>query len=252
MARLALVTGGCRRLGAAISLTLAQAGYDLALHGHNNAEPEPWLATALSEGNAAWRGFVADFTQPDAATALFDKVVEYFGRPPDLLVNGASLFGQDQLCDVTSDDLQSHAAVGYIAPTLLIRAFAGAETNAAPGERSVVNLLDQRLVRPHRDQLAYTLSKFGLAGLTQVAAQTLAPHIRVNAVGPGLTVPTNDYDDEQMRRLAARMPLGRLALPAEVAAAVLFLDRAKTLNGQVIHVDGGAHLVSFERDFMHL
>ena len=246
MAPLALVTGGCRRLGAAIAARLAAAGYALALHGHHDAEPEPGLVEALI--GVEWQGFVADLADPAAAGALFADVARRFGRAPDLLVNSASLFGQDRLADTSAAALAEHHAVNVAAPALLLQAFAAADGE----ERAVVNILDQRVRKPHGDQLAYTLSKLALAGLTEIAARELAPAIRVNAVAPGLTLATDDYDGEQMTRLAALMPLRRLPIPADIADAVLFLARADGVIGQTLFVDGGAHHLSFERDFMHL
>ncbi len=242
---LALVTGGCRRLGAGIAAALARAGYDLALHGSHDADPEPALAAALRAGGATWHGFVADFIDPATAPALFARVVARCGRAPDLLVNGASVFGQDRLADVTADDLARAYAVNCLAPTLLVQAFAAA---GGAGDRSVVNILDQRIAHPHPDQLSYTLAKLALAGLTRIGAAG----IRINGVAPGLTIATDDYDEGQMQRLAGLMPLARLSTPDDIAAAVLFCARTPAFDRQIIYVDGGAHLVPFERDFMHL
>jgi len=243
---LALVTGGCRRLGASIAARLACAGYALALHGHHDATPDAEFAEALVD--VEWHGFVADFAAPDAAEQLWAGVAARFGRAPDLLVNSASLFGQDRLDTVTAADLATHHAVNCAVPALLTRCFA-----AAGGEgRAIVNILDQRICRPHGDQLAYTLSKLALAGLTQIAARDLAPRIRVNAVAPGLTLATDDYAPEQVARLAAAMPLARLSTPADIAEAVLFLAETPGVTGQVVFVDGGAHHVTYPRDFMHL
>ncbi len=251
-APLALVTGGHRRLGAHIAAELARAGYRIAIHGSHDAEPDAELAGALAAGGRDWHGFVADFADPASAERLMEEVVAHFGGPPDLLVNSASLFGQDRLDSVGADDLARHFAVNASAPALLTKAFAAAVPKEAGGarDRSIVNILDQRLHHPHADQFAYTLSKFALAGLTQAGAQVLAPHIRVNAVAPGLTLVTPDYAEGQAERLAGLMPLARLPLPGEVAQAVLYLARARATTGQVLHVDGGAHLVSYDRDFM--
>jgi NAD(P)-dependent dehydrogenase (short-subunit alcohol dehydrogenase family) len=243
--RLALVTGGCRRLGAAVAAALARAGHDLALHGSHDAVPEPALAAVLAETGVAWRGFVADFTDPASAPGLFAAVTASFGRAPDLLVNGASVFGQDRLADVTAGDLAQAHAVNCAAPALLVQAFAAA---GGGGDRSVVNILDQRIAHPHPDQLSYTLAKLGLAGLTRIGAAG----IRMNGVAPGLTLATDDYDAGQMARLAALMPLRRLPTPADIAAAVQFCAAAAELDRQILYVDGGAHLVPFIRDFMHL
>lgn len=250
-APIALVTGGHRRLGARIALALGQTGYRLALHGSHDCELEGWLAEGLDAAGVEWVGFVADFEQPDTALGLMRDVTAHFGCAPDLLVNSAALFGQDRLENVTADALMRHHAVNCAAPALLTQAFA--EGQAGRAGRSIVNILDQRLSHPHGDQLAYTLSKQALAGLTQITARELAGHgIRVNAVAPGLTIATDDYDAAQMQRLAGMMPLEALPVPQDIAEAVLYLASARSVTGQVIAVDGGAQLRSYARDFMHL
>jgi len=249
-APLALVTGGHRRLGAVIAATLVGAGYRIAIHGSHDAEPDAALADALAASGLDWHGFIADFADPASAERLLAEVIAHFGGPPDLIVNSASVFGQDRLETVSADDLSRHFAINASAPALLTKAFAAALPADDATDRAIVNILDQRLSHPHADQFAYTLSKFALAGLTRAAAQVLAPRIRVNAVAPGLTLVTPDYAEGQAERLAGLMPLARLPSPQEVAEAVLYLARAKATTGQVIHVDGGAHMVAYEGDFM--
>lgn len=248
--RLALITGGHRRLGAAIAAALAQAGYALAIHGSHDVHLDEALADSFDMHGTSWEGFVADFTDPEAAEELIASVATTFGRPPDLLVNSAAIFGQDRLENVTAQDLMRHYAVNCAAPTLLTKAFATVPAGTA--DRCIVNILDQRIEHPHGDQLAYTLSKMALAGLTKLSARELAPQVRVNAVAPGLTIATPDYSDLQMRALTAAMPLGRLPLSAQIAEAVLYLAQATATTGQVLYVDGGAHMRGYARDFMHL
>lgn len=248
--RLALVTGGHRRLGGIIAGALARAGHSLAIHGSHDTRLDSHLALTFEEEGTEWDGFVADFADPDSAEELVARVAERFGRPPDILVNSAAIFGQDRLDTVSADDLMRHFAVNCAAPVLLTKAFA--TIPAGPGDRCIVNILDQRLDHPHADQLAYTLSKFALAGLTRTSAQSLAPRVRVNAVAPGLTIATPDYDAAQMERLEAMMPLERLPQGDQIAQAVLYLAEATATTGQTLYVDGGAHLRSYDRDFMHL
>lgn len=248
--RLALVTGGHRRLGGIIAAALAKAGHSLALHGSHDTRLDSHLALTLEEQGTEWEGFVVDFADPESAEELVATVAARFGRPPDILVNSAAMFGQDRLDSVTADDLMRHYAVNCAAPTLLTKAFA--TIPAGVGDRCIVNLLDQRIDHPHGDQLAYTLSKLALAGLTRTAANSLAPQVRVNAVAPGLTIATPDYDEAQMDRLAAMMPLARLPQAEQIAEAVLYLVNASAVTGQTLYVDGGAHLRSYDRDFMHL
>ena len=248
--RLALVTGGHRRLGGIIAAAFAQAGYSLAIHGSHDTRLDSHLALTLEDNATEWDGFTVDFADPEGAEELVALVAERFGRPPDVLVNSAAIFGQDRLDSVNAGDLMRHYAVNCAAPTLLTKAFA--TVPAGTGDRCIVNILDQRIDHPHGDQLAYTLSKIALAGLTRLSASTLAPQIRVNAVAPGLTIATPDYDDDQMERLSTLMPLARLPQAEEIAQAVLYLAGASAVTGQTLYIDGGAHLRSYDRDFMHL
>ena len=248
--RLALVTGGHRRLGGIIAAALAKAGHSLALHGSHDTRLDSHLALTLEEEGTEWDGFVVDFADPEGAEELVAKVAARLGRPPDILVNSAAIFGQDRLDTVTADDLMRHYAVNCAAPTLLTKAFATVPAGA--GDRCIVNILDQRIDHPHGDQLAYTLSKLALAGLTRTSATGLAPKVRVNAVAPGLTIATPDYDEAQMERLGELMPLGRLPQADDIAQAVLYLVDAAAVTGQTLYVDGGAHIRSYDRDFMHL
>ena len=248
--RLALVTGGHRRLGGIIAAAFAQAGYSLAIHGSHDTRLDSHLALTLEDNATEWDGFTVDFADPEGAEELVALVAERFGRPPDVLVNSAAIFGQDRLDSVNAGDLMRHYAVNCAAPTLLTKAFA--TVPAGTGDRCIVNILDQRIDHPHGDQLAYTLSKMALAGLTRLSAATLAPQIRVNAVAPGLTIATPDYDDVQIERLSTLMPLARLPQAEQIAQAVLFLAGASAVTGQTLYIDGGAHLRSYDRDFMHL
>lgn len=230
---------------------LASAGYALAVHGRHDAIPHRFLAERLAETGVPWHGFVADFLKPGTAETLVPEVISHFGRAPDLLVNSASLFGESDLTSVTETELADYYRVNASAPVLLTQAFAKAER--PDGQNAcVINILDQRLAQPHGDQLAYTLGKAGLEAFTRIAARTLAPAIRVNAVSPGLTLATYDYTPEQLTRLVRLAPLEVLPTPEDVAEAVLFLARASAVTGQIITVDGGAHMRAYPRDFIHL
>lgn len=243
---LALVTGSFRRLGGHIAGRLAQAGYDVALHASHPGEPEPEIVATIAEAGAAHHRFAADLGDAAATHGLIPAVSAHFGRPVDLLVNNASCFRADDASYPTPESLTAHFTVNAAAPFVL------ATMLAEQGGGAVVNILDQRIAHPHRDQLAYTLSKQALGEATRTLALALAPGVRVNGVAPGLTLATDDYSPEQVDRLAALMPLGRLPDVDQVADAVLFLARAAASTGQVVFVDGGAGLVWYERDFVHL
>lgn len=247
---LALVTGGMRRLGATIAAHLASAGYDLALSSHGDGQPEGPLAEALGSSNATWRHFSADLSDNKQAEALVPAVCGHFGQAPDLLVNNAAIFGQDDWQGMDAESLHAHFQVNVIVPLLLSKAVVAA---ARPDRQpAIVHILDQRVRNPNGDQLSYTLSKQALAQSVRTLAAAFGARARVNGVAPGLVIPTDDYDAAQMARLAATMPLGRLPDPANIAEAVLYLAKARDVTGQIIYVDGGANLKSFDRDFMHL
>ena len=245
---LALVTGGMRRLGAAIAARLAEAGYDLALSSHIDGAPEPYLQDALSASGANWRGFVADLAEPLSPGQLMRDVIAHFGRAPDLLVNNAAMFGQDDWTNMDAATLDAHFRLNMFAPLLLSQAL----VKAATAQVAIVHIADQRIENPPPDQLSYTLSKQALAASVRTMATSFGAKARVNAVAPGLVIVTDDYAEGQAERLAQMMPLGALPDPVGIADAVLYLASAKHVTGQTLFVDGGAHLKSFARDFVHL
>jgi len=250
---LALVTGGWRRIGAAIARALAAAGWDLALHAHSASTFDSALEAELEALGAVVHPLAADLADPEAVTRLPCEAAALAGRAPTLLVNCAALFREDTIMSVSAAALDAHLAVNLAAPVLLTRALAelaGADPDGR--EAAVVHILDQRVLNPVPDQLSYTLSKQALHAAVRTLARSLAPRIRVNAVAPGLTLPTPDYSEAQWARLTAMMPLERLADPAEIAEAVVFLAKARAITGQTIFVDGGAHLESYARDFVYL
>jgi NAD(P)-dependent dehydrogenase (short-subunit alcohol dehydrogenase family) len=247
--RLALVTGGLHRVGAAIAARLAREGYALALHKRTAGEPDPVLAEALTETGAEHRCFAADLSDPADVDALVPTVAAAFGRAPDLLVNNAALFAEGEWPDLSAAALAEMMQVNHHAPVMLAKALVAQSEGRRP---AIVNILDQRVAQPVPDQIAYSLSKSALWQATATLAVAFAGRARVNAVAPGLTMATEDYSAAQVERLAKRMPLGALPTPAEIADAVLWLAQAESVTGQTIFVDGGAHLAPLGRDFVAL
>jgi pteridine reductase len=245
---LALVTGGMRRLGAAIAARLAETGYDLALSSHSDGAPESHLGDTLNSTGANWKGFVADLAELEAPVQLLQDVIAHFGRAPDLLVNNAAMFGQDDWTNMDAATLDAHFRLNTFAPLLLSQAL----VKVAPNQVAIVHIIDQRIDNPPPDQLSYTLSKQALAASVRTMAIAFGAKARVNAVAPGLVIVTDDYTPGQAERLAQMMPLGALPDPMGVAEAVLYLASARHVTGQTLFVDGGAHLKSFDRDFVHL
>ncbi len=244
---LALVTGGLHRVGAAIAAALAGAGYDLALHRRREGEPDADLAAAIAKAQIEHSIVTADLGENGAAERLFSDVVQRCGRAPTLIVNNASLFAEGGIDVLDGTALDAALTVNLSAPVLLTQALF-----ASGSEGAVINILDQRVRNPVPDQIAYTIAKQALWQATRTLAVACAPRIRVNAVAPGLTLPTPDYEDGRMERMAGFMPLERLASPQDIADAVLYLAQAHSVTGQTIFVDAGANLRGFARDFAHL
>jgi NAD(P)-dependent dehydrogenase (short-subunit alcohol dehydrogenase family) len=237
--RAALVTGAAVRIGRAIALALAEAGWAVGIHYHASAEAAQALVAEIRAGGSKAAALKADLESEAEVASLVPRAVEALG-PLAGLVNNASRFDYDSVESATRASWDRHLEANLRAPFLLIQAFAAQLPAATEG--AIVNILDQRVwnLTPHF--ITYTLSKAGLWTLTQTLAMALAPRIRVNAVGPGPTLPSARQDDAQFARQCAELPLQRGAEPAEIAAAVLYLLSARAVTGQMLAVDGGQHL----------
>jgi NAD(P)-dependent dehydrogenase (short-subunit alcohol dehydrogenase family) len=246
---LAVVTGGGHRVGAVISAALAREGFDIAIHSHRKTDPDPALLALLGAEGRRWATFEADLAEEAPTLRLLDDITAHFGRAPSCLINSASMFDGDGWGGAGMAAFTDYFRVNAAAPAILTQRLAAL---LGDGRGVVVNILDQAIRNPTIDHAAYTASKLALAGITQVTARAYAPTLRVSAVAPGLNLPTDDYSLGQLDRLAALMPLKALPNPSQIADAVIYLVKAEATTGQVIYVDGGASLTSFERDFIHV
>jgi NAD(P)-dependent dehydrogenase (short-subunit alcohol dehydrogenase family) len=237
--RAALVTGGAHRIGRAISLALSRAGYAVVIHAARSQAAAAALAGEIHAGGGHAAAVVADLADPAAVAPLVSQAAAIAG-PLTLLVNNASVFEDDALGRLDAAAWDCHFAVNLRAPVFLAEAFAA---QALPdGDASIVNIVDQRALKPVPRQFSYTLTKAALHVATIMLAQALAPKIRVNAVAPGPTLPSPRQDPAQFAAQAAAVPLGRGPSPQEVADAVLFLASAASVTGTTLAVDGGQHV----------
>jgi NAD(P)-dependent dehydrogenase (short-subunit alcohol dehydrogenase family) len=237
--RAALVTGGAVRLGRAIVLALAGAGFDVAIHCNaNRAAAEATAAEARARGVCA-AVLAADLAQ-EAQTATLTAAATAAIGPLGVLVNNASTFERDEWHDATRDSWDLHLEPNLRAPFVLAQDFARALPSEAEGV--VLNLLDMRVwsLTPHF--VSYTVSKAGLWALTQSLALALAPRIRVLGIGPGPALPNARQTPAQFDKQAASTPLARGTSPDEVAAAALMLLCLPSVTGQMLALDGGQHL----------
>ncbi|HEY0623913.1 SDR family oxidoreductase [Sphingomonas sp.] len=237
-----LVTGGARRIGATIVRYLVAAGHAVAVHHHDSHHEAAALAAELGVALVT-----ADLAHAAETRGLVQAAAEALGGPVEGLVNNASLFAWDALplADYAAIDRHMHVNLG--APLLLASAFA-AQTSLAEG--AIVNLLDQKLANPNPDFLTYTLSKAALAEATRLLAMALAPRIRVNAVSPGLSLPSLDQGEAEFADVASRNLLARPVDLADIARAVEHLLTARSITGQNVFVDCGQRFVRREGDVM--
>lgn len=236
----ALITGAARRIGRAIAERLAHAGYAVALHASPRSGSDARaLAAGLIADIASAEVFIADLADATQASELVTRAAAALG-PVTLLVNNASIFEPDSAEKFDVAHFDRLMQVNLRAPLQISSAFAAALP--ADREGSIINILDQRVWRLNPKFFSYTLSKSALWTATQTMAQTFAPRIRVNAVGPGPTLANPIDGVEGFAREAAAVPLGRGVEPGEIADAVLYLARARGVTGQMIAVDGGQHI----------
>ncbi len=249
-----LITGAAKRLGREIALHAARAGWRVAVHYRGSAaDAQATVAdcAALIHGS---QSFQADLSDEAATRALLPAVVAHMGQV-DAVVNCAALFEHDTPTSFSYAALQSHLLANTAAPIVLAQALhvhiqarrAQHNDNTICGV--VVNLLDQKLWNPNPDFLSYTLSKAALESANTLLAMALAPQVRVVGVAPGLTLTSHMLSDEKFKALHALSPLGRSSTPQDVCATVLFALTNQSITGTTLLVDGGQHLMKFERDF---
>jgi len=245
--RTVLVTGAARRLGRSIALALAAGGWQVAVHYRHSEQDAIETVAACAQLAGASAHFDADFDDEAAVRALLPRVAAHFGGM-DAVVNSASLFEHDTAQTFGFAALEQHLRSNTAAPVLLAQALhAHLESRNATG--AVVNLLDQKLWNPNPDFFSYTLSKAALEAAGTLLAQALAPRVRVVGVAPGLTLTSHMLSPERFAQLHALSPLGRSSTPEDVAATVRFALENGSITGTTLLVDGGQHLMRFERDF---
>lgn len=233
-----LVTGGAKRLGAAIARAVAAAGHEVVIHYGTSRDEAEALAAEL--GGVAVDG---DLTDLERLPALFAEACA--AGPVDGLVNSASLFEFDAPAAIDTALAARLYSVNALAPALLAAALAAQGRAGA-----VVNLLDQKLANPNPDFFSYTLSKTALEGATVLMAQAFAPRVRVNAVAPGLTLPSGDQTEAEFRAVASQNLLRHPVGAERVAEAVVYLLGAESVTGQTLFVDAGQRFVRRDSDVM--
>ncbi|MGE0100059.1 MAG: SDR family oxidoreductase [Hydrogenophaga sp.] len=248
--RTVLVTGAGKRLGREIALALAGAGWNVAVHHRQSVDQANRTAAdceALNGRVGGARSFYADLGEETSVRALLPAVVAHFGQL-DAVVNSASTFEHDSASSFGFAAMEQHLRANTGAAVLLAQAL-HEHLQSRETEGAVVNLLDQKLWNMNPDFFSYTLSKAALQAANTMLALALAPRVRVVGVAPGLTLTSHLLSDEKFAELHRQSPLGRSSTPQDVAATVVFALDNRSITGTTLLVDGGQHLMRFERDF---
>jgi pteridine reductase len=233
-----LVTGGARRIGRIIALTAAELGARVIIHhAHSPHEAEAVKAEIIHAGGEA-EILTADFLHPEESVALVRQAFNF--GPLYAVVNNAAIFKSLRLENTSYADWQEHLGINLTVPFLMSQEYARLLPLSETGV--IINLLDWRALRPSADHFPYTISKAGLAALTKSLAVALAPRIRVNGLALGAILPP--ANEQISRQIIEPVPMQRWAEPEEVVSIVKFLLTAPAyITGEIIHLDGGRHLV---------
>ncbi|MEN8196007.1 MAG: SDR family oxidoreductase [Pseudomonadota bacterium] len=239
VAKTVLITGGARRIGRGLSLGLARRGWSVGIHYNRSEDQARELADEILAAGGKAVPLRADLARGKDIEALVLSAAKRLG-PLGCLINNASVFENDTVDTVTRDGWDAHMDVNLRAPMVLSQVYAA----QLPGERcgNIINIIDQRVWNLTPYFMSYTVSKSGLWTLTRTLAMALAPRIRVNAIGPGPTLPSKHQTEDQFERQCRRTPLGRGSTPEEICDAACFLLDAPAVTGQMLALDGGQHL----------
>lgn len=242
--RIALVTGGARRIGRALCLALAHHGWTVAVHYNTSGAAAKDLVREIEAVGANAIALHADLSNESAVAGLIPQVVALDGSF-DLLINNAAHFRRDTFATMTRATWDAHLETNLRAPVVLTQQFAAQRVSAAVGV--VINLLDHTVWNPPSDFISYTISKSALWMLTRTAAMALAPGVRVNAIGPGPTLQGERQSQAHFDAMVAGAPLGRTTTPQEIFIAIQYILDTPSITGQMIALDGGQHLARESR-----
>ena len=243
--QVALVTGGSKRIGRAIAEDLAAHGFAVAIHCNGSKAEAETLASGIIKAGGEAAAFEADLTVMSEVRALLPAVNARLG-PVSLLVNNASVFEEDAADALDEATFDRHFALHVKAPSFLAQDFAAQLPDGADG--LIVNIIDERVWKLTPRFYSYTLSKAALWTATRTMAQTFAPRIRVNAIGPGPTLPNSRQTEADFKLQSAGLLLGNGPELGEFGAAIRYLWEAKSVTGQMIALDGGQHLAWETKD----
>ena len=242
--KIALVTGGGKRLGAKIARALAEDGWHVVIHYNSSGTQARAIEAAIREAGGSASTAQCDLGDSEGVKTFMTAL----GRV-DLLVNSASVFEMDRPETVEAAALETALRVNLMAPVLLASAMAAHHTSRASG--CIINILDQKLFNLNPDFFSYTLAKHGLLGATTTMAMAFAPCVRVNAIAPGLTLPSGGQSKAEFERAHRLNPMQGGSTPEDIIRAVRFILATSSMTGETLIIDGGQHLDARNGDVMY-
>ncbi len=232
-----LVTGAAKRIGKAICLSLSSLGFSIALHYYHSSREAEKLTETIKKKGGKCQLFQCDLSSNEQTSHLISNVLKKFPNL-NLLINNASLFEPSTIKDSNTATLRKHFAVNFDAPYILTAQFA---KKCKKGH--IINILDTHIVNHATRYTSYLLSKKALCELTKISAVELAPNIRVNAISPGLILPSAKAKSDYLQRLTKKIPLQKRGNARHITCSIAFLLNNPYLTGQIIFNDGGEHLI---------
>ena len=240
MSRAILITGAGARVGRHLAKGLALNGWAVAIHYNRSEAGAGSLAAEIKEQGGKAVIVQANLFVPQDLDTLVTRASDALGEPLTALINNASTFDDDRAEDFTRASYDHHMDINLRAPVMLAQQFAAQLPKGEAG--CVINMIDQRVLKPDPTFFTYSMSKSALQWATKTLAQSLAPHIRVNAVGPGPSLKNHTQTDDEFITEAGSTLLKVGSPPESLLGAVRYLLMAQSVTGQMIAVDGGQHL----------
>lgn len=237
-----LVTGGAKRIGRAILSALA-GDFDLAIHANRSVAEAEALAEELAKAGAKTAVFTADFSAAETAGPMVEKAAAHFGRL-DLVVNNASVFEYDTPSTFEPKQMQAMLSVNLVAQMVVAQAFG----RIGSADATLINMLDNKVFAPNPDFFSYSLAKFGLKAAIDMLAMHFAGRMRVCGIAPSNTLVSGNQTADEFARGWAATLTGAGPTPDDIAAAVRFIWTTKSVNAEIIVLDGGQRLMSRQRD----
>ena len=240
MSRAVLITGSGARLGAHLAKGLAQDGWHIIIHYKSSVNRAEALRSEINSHGGKADIITADLSKAEDTKVLIKRCHALVDMPLNALINNAAMFTPDRATDFNTENYETQMRVNLSAPLILAREFAA--QHGAGQNRNIINIIDQRVLRPNPMYFSYSLSKAGLYWATKTMAQDFAPHIRVNAIGPGPTLKNTTQSSDEFAQEEKANLLRHGSPPEDILRGVRYLLSARSVTGQMIAIDSGQHL----------